>query len=130
MLVIAYLSHRSESVYLLLSFAIICLHISYAVPIALKLKRNEWGMLLLDAPWRLGSWSIPVDMPALAWLLTTAGLAAGFVNYWGAIAAACFLVLVSATEWRYRKCHFFRVQSRVKRSRNELYRKERKFPLN
>jgi amino acid transporter len=130
MLVIAFLSNRNETVFLLLSFAIICLHLSYAVPITLKLRRRKKDSRLPDSPWHLGGWSTAVNGIALVWLLSTAGLAAGFIDFWGGIAAAIVFLLASLIEWRYRKRHLFLIQSKVKRSPKELYRMERKFPLN
>ncbi|WP_053376188.1 amino acid permease [Paenibacillus sp. FJAT-27812] len=65
MLVTAFLSNRNETV-LLLTFAIVCLNLSYAVPIALKLKRRKKDSRPLDAPWHLGGWSTAVNGIALA----------------------------------------------------------------
>ncbi|WP_028610700.1 amino acid permease [Paenibacillus harenae] len=81
---------------ILLSIAIVCLHLSYAIPISLKLIKGRQNRLLLDAPWRLGSWSIPVNGVSLAWLMSTAVLTSMFIHPAGAVSAAVSLLLAAA----------------------------------
>ncbi|MGO4697045.1 amino acid permease [Paenibacillus sp. 2TAB26] len=129
-LLIAFFSYRDDTIIFLLTAAIICLNLSYAIPIAWKIKQGKIHAQLHASPWHLGSWSIPIHVVSIAWLLLTTILAAIFIDYRGSIAAFVILTLISFMELRYRQKHGMSLQSRVNRSRKELYFMERKFPLN
>jgi len=130
MLIIAFFSYRDDTIIFLLSAAIICLNLSYAIPIAWKIKQGKNHVRLQSSPWHLGSWSMPIHVVSIAWLLLTTVLAALFIDYRGSIAAFVILTLIFIMELRYRQKHLLSLQSRVNRSRKELYLMEKKFPVN
>ncbi|WP_139999115.1 amino acid permease [Paenibacillus paridis] len=121
---------RDQMILVLLSFAIISLHISYVIPIVLKLRRGASAGIWRFAPWRLGAWSIPINWLAVGWLTVSSCLAGVYIQYWGAGAVAVTALLIFLLELRNRKRHALRLQSSGIKSQKEIYRLERKFPLN
>lgn len=102
---------RSEGAFIsLLAFAIVFLHIAYAIPIGLRVIRGGKGKRRLlhggsnnvkssiweDAPWQLGKWSMPLNAIAFIWLLVSAILAAVFLDTLAAVAAALILLFITA----------------------------------
>ncbi|GKU79236.1 amino acid permease [Paenibacillus sp. L3-i20] len=97
----------------LLSIAIITLHISYAIPIGLRLKErwdakyiSKYGAnvsehLWTDAPWRLGTWSMPIHGIAFLWLIGSAILTAIFVDLIGVISVAILLLAMTTMDMGY-----------------------------
>lgn len=83
LLVCVKMFHASDIIMVVLSFSIISLHISYAIPICIKLIRGEKQLLLQDAPWRLGNWIKAINWIALIWLIASIVLAAGFIHHAG-----------------------------------------------
>jgi amino acid transporter len=114
---------------LLVSFSVICIQTSYAIPIAMKLQQNNQLQAEQRAPWHLGRWSRAVSWIAVIWLVVSAALAAGYLHRWGAIGAALVLLAATTMDFRYEKRRLVSMQSRAKRSRKELLRMEKKFPL-
>ncbi|MFF2089684.1 amino acid permease [Paenibacillus sp. NPDC058174] len=113
----------------LFSFALLCLHVSYAIPIAMLLKLKGKHKLLHDAPWRLGGWGMAVYWIAFVWLAITAALSVAAVSYWGICGAVLLLGLTAMADRKYRHRHLAKLQSRLKRPRGEIIRIERKFHL-
>ncbi|WP_141501288.1 amino acid permease [Paenibacillus luteus] len=130
MLGLMFIFSRDQMILVLLSFAIISLHISYVIPIVLKLRRGEVAAIWRFAPWRIGAWSVPVNWLAVIWLTASSCLASVYIHHWGAGAVAITALLIFLLELRNRKRHALRMQSSGVKSRKEIYRLERKFPLN
>ncbi|GGG88363.1 amino acid permease [Paenibacillus radicis (ex Gao et al. 2016)] len=113
----------------LFSFALLCLHVSYAIPIALLIKLKGKHKLLHEAPWRLGDWGMIVYWSAFLWLAATAVLSITAIGYWGLCGAILLFGLTAAADRKYRQRHLAKLQSRLKRPRGEIIRIERKFHL-
>lgn len=105
----------NEAIIPLLAFAVVALHIAYAIPIGLRFA--HWGPFKKasrfhqrvdpsfdsrwsSAPWQLGKWSLPVNCAAFLWLVGTAVLAAVLLDQSAAIGAAVLLLAVTAVEIR------------------------------
>lgn len=119
----------SGYIWLLVSFSIVCMHTSYLIPIAMKLQQHDANGWRQGGLWNLGKWSKPVGWVAAIWLAASAALAAGYIHRWGAIAAAIVLLGATIMDFRYEKRRIVSLNSRSKRTRKELLRMEKKYPL-
>lgn len=103
----------NEAMMPLLAFAVVALHIAYAIPIGLRFAhfgpfrkkgrsdlRDERSMdsRWSSAPWQLGKWSLPVNAAAFLWLVATAAAAALLLDPSAAIGAAVLMLAVTALE--------------------------------
>ncbi|NIK67995.1 amino acid permease [Paenibacillus sp. BK720] len=113
----------------LLGFTVLCLQLSYMIPIWIKIKLHGRHRLLDDAPWRLGSYGLIVDRAAFIWLLLSGAVSVFALGLWGAVGTGLWFILVMALDRRYRKQHLAKLQSRLKRPKGEIIRIERKFHL-
>lgn len=96
-----------DAIRMLAGFIIVFSHTSYAIPIGLKLLGGGSDAMtrLKQVPWRLGSWSAPINWIAFIWLAATSVLAAIFVHHTAIIVAAALLLLTTVMEFKPMKQH-------------------------
>lgn len=125
----------NETLIQLVGSSLIALHLSYAIPIALKLHAKRWSKSqALHQSWQPGRLGLFLDRVSVIWLISSAGIALYYMNGFALILLlAGAALLIAGVEAAHRRSHTLAaVQAKGhfrfnRRTIEEIIRIERKF---
>lgn len=113
----------------LTAVSVVGLYVSYGIPIYLKMRAESKGLFLdkHKGPWDLGSWSRPINVISLIWIVFISIVMMIPPNQNAAYALVGMIVLLVAMDLGYYKRHFPGPTAALHRSMDEISRDEQEF---
>lgn len=111
------------------AISVVGLYVAYGIPVFLRLRAEAKGVFQRKhlGPWNLGSWSKPINVLCLIWIVFISILMIIPPNQNAAYALAAMFVMLIVMDITYYKKRFEGPQAALKKSVEEIMKKEAEF---
>jgi amino acid transporter len=113
----------------LTAVSVVGLYVAYGIPLYLKLRAEAGGIFQRKhyGPWNLGSWSKPINVLSIIWIVFISIVMVIPPNQTAGYALVVMFVLLLVMDLAYYKDHFPGPQAALNTSAEEIRKKEAKF---